>query len=113
MTSYYCPNCSLPWSDEYCTDEPTVHGDEENGWMCDICGCGTSYPEADGCVPAENKAECLDVIQECNSCGARATARYRKNGWIDFLDTPCECEDTFSPADGGPSISEWLQSISS
>lgn len=52
MTSYYCPNCSDPWGDDYCTDDPTVHGDEETGWQCDICGCGTSYPEADGCTPA-------------------------------------------------------------
>lgn len=52
MTVYYCPNCSDPWSDEYSTDEPTVRGNEEEGWTCDICGCHTYYPEEDLCVSA-------------------------------------------------------------
>ena len=53
----------------------------------------------------------LDVTQECNSCGARTTVRYRENGWYDFLNTPCECESTFSPVDGEPTINQWLESL--
>lgn len=55
----------------------------------------------------------LTVKQECCSCGERFTVRYYENGWYDFLDTPCECEDGFTPADGEPSISEWLESLKS
>lgn len=53
----------------------------------------------------------LTVKQECNSCGERFTVRYYANGWYDYLDTPCECEDGFTPADGAPSFSEWLESL--
>lgn len=58
-TSYYCSNCSNPWNEGYATDEPTVHGNTEDGWTCDICGCHTYTPEEDACVfEAEGKIMC-------------------------------------------------------
>lgn len=52
-----------------------------------------------------------DAVQECHSCGKRFTIRYYENGCYDYLDTPCECEDAFTPVGGEPSISEWLESL--
>lgn len=51
------------------------------------------------------------ATQECNSCGAHFAIEYCENGGYNYLDCPCECEDTFSPVDGEPSISEWIESI--
>lgn len=50
-TIYYCPCCSDPWSDEYCTDKPTVYGNDETGWTCNICNKHTFAPEEDLCIP--------------------------------------------------------------
>ncbi|MBQ6403317.1 MAG: hypothetical protein IJI27_05375 [Oscillospiraceae bacterium] len=51
------------------------------------------------------------VKQECDCCGKVFTVRYHSNGTYDYVDEPCDCEANFSPVDGEPSISQWLEAL--
>ena len=47
-------------------------------------------------------------MQECNSCGKRFRILYKADGSYIYIDQPCLCDSAFSPCDGAPSITEWL-----
>lgn len=48
--------------------------------------------------------------QICNSCGKEFVITYHdRNGGYLFGKDSCECEDSFSPCEGVPSISQWLE----
>ena len=49
--------------------------------------------------------------QECSYCGEQFRVEYAECGGYRFIDFPCECEVEFSPVDGEPSISQWLEYI--
>ena len=51
------------------------------------------------------------VTQECTCCGKRFDLMYWANGTYTYLDDPCDCEAEFEPADGQPSLREWLEQI--
>ena len=52
-----------------------------------------------------------DVMQICSVCGDEFLLRYCENGAYDYVSEPCGCECDFSPVEGEPSISQWLESI--
>lgn len=54
----------------------------------------------------------FDAQQNCNDCNETFTVRYWENGSYDYMDDACECEESgFSPLNGVPSISQWLESL--
>lgn len=53
----------------------------------------------------------LIVMQECNCCGKRFPIEYYSDGCYGFISETCDCECSFSPIPGRPSISEWLESL--
>ena len=55
--------------------------------------------------------ETIIVTQECCDCGHRFDIMYLQDGNYLYLDNDsCDCEcASFSPVDGQPSISQWLE----
>ena len=51
------------------------------------------------------------VMQECNCCGKRFPIEYCSDGTYSYISNTCNCESSFEPIEGQPSISEWLQSL--
>ena len=51
------------------------------------------------------------IMQECHRCGHHFVLEYRSNGSYGYTTEPCECGEGFSPVDGMPSISQWLESL--
>lgn len=51
------------------------------------------------------------VRQQCNECGCEFDLVYWSDGTYTYLDDTCDCESNFSPVDGQPSLSEWLEQI--
>ena len=58
--------------------------------------------------------EAAIITQECWGCGHRFDIMYLQDGSYLYLDDDdCDCEYTsFSPIDGQPSISQWLEQFS-
>ena len=54
-----------------------------------------------------------NAYQECNECGKLFQITYFEDGTYEYFDDPCNCESGFSPVDGVPSISEWIESLRS
>lgn len=50
--------------------------------------------------------------QVCEGCGKSFHIMYCSDGTYKYLGETCSCEAGFHPADGEPSISEWLESLS-
>lgn len=78
--------------------------------MCKVCegyeiNCIGSDEQQEKCLKLNNN----DIFeQQCNGCGNIFKVQYLNNGSYNYIDEPCECEDTFSPLSATPSISEWL-----
>lgn len=51
------------------------------------------------------------VTMECSQCGHDFLVRYNPDGTYDYKESPCDCEADFYPAEGEPSISEWLATL--
>lgn len=51
------------------------------------------------------------VMQECQECGKRFPVTYCEDGTIKYISDTCDCESGFTPIEGQPSISEWLEII--
>lgn len=49
--------------------------------------------------------------QECNGCGREFQLEYHKDGSYAYIGATCDCEESFSPKQGEPSISQWLEEI--
>ena len=63
------------------------------------------------------------VKQICPLCGKefyliyaaskKDDTRDKFSVWYEFVDEPCDCEASFFPAEGEPSISEWRKEVTS
>ena len=55
----------------------------------------------------------LVVRQKCNNCGMEFDVIYHKNGTYKYLPNQsiCNCEASFHPIDGQPTIAEWIKDI--
>lgn len=54
------------------------------------------------------------AMQECNCCGKLFPVLYYEDGNYDYFDgdeSPCDCEDGFSPFYNVPSINEWIKNL--
>ncbi len=51
------------------------------------------------------------AVNVCDACGEEFLVYYHANGDYEYVTDPCECEAEFHPADGGLSISEWLETL--
>lgn len=47
--------------------------------------------------------------QVCNQCGKEFYVVYHPNGYYDYCDDVCDCDSDFRPANGEPSITEYLK----
>lgn len=52
----------------------------------------------------------FEAKQLCSGCGAEFSLMYyRDNGSYSYISDPCECEDSFTPSQGVPSLSQWME----
>lgn len=49
--------------------------------------------------------------QECCGCGKHFYIKYCSDGSYEYIDDVCDCIATFSPVNGEPSISEWIERL--
>lgn len=51
------------------------------------------------------------VEQVCHGCGKHFYLEYCSDGTYEYVGVVCDCEDGFSPVEGEPSISEWMETL--
>lgn len=68
---------------------------------------------AEAGMPDDEFKPAFEVEQECDSCGHKFTVNYRADGTYAYVNDPCDCEADFHPAEGLPSIREWLEALQS